>query len=56
MPGPSYPYYGQAPYGQTPRPEDEMEFLRDQAEGLKEQLDEVGKRIQELEAETKTKK
>jgi hypothetical protein len=42
---PAVPY---GPYGAPPTPEQEVEFLKAQAEGLKEQLDAIGKRIAEL--------
>jgi len=39
------------PYAAPPTPEQETEFLRAQAEGLKEQLDAISQRIAELEQE-----
>ena len=39
------------PYGAPPTPEQEAEFLKAQAEGLKEQLDAISQRITELEQE-----
>lgn len=43
-----------APWG-APSPEDETEMLRNQADWLKEQLDSVSKRLQELEAQQESK-
>jgi len=53
--GPAAPYsaaYG--PYGAyaPPAPEQELEMLRGQAEHLNEAVKEIGKRIEELEAQT----
>jgi hypothetical protein len=39
------------PYAAPPTPEQETEFLKAQAEGLKEQLDAISQRIAELERE-----
>jgi len=39
------------PYGAPPTPEQETEFLKTQAEWLKEQLDAISQRITELEQE-----
>ncbi len=39
------------PYAAPPTPEQEVEFLKAQAEGLKEQLDAISQRITELEQE-----
>ena len=39
------------PYAAAPTPEQEAEFLKTQAEGLKEQLDAISQRIAELEPE-----
>ena len=39
------------PYAVPPTPEQETEFLKAQAEGLKEQLDAISQRIAELEQE-----
>jgi hypothetical protein len=39
------------PYGAPPAPEQETEFLKTQAEWLKEQLDAISQRIAELEQE-----
>jgi hypothetical protein len=39
------------PYGAPPAPEQEAEFLRAEAEWLKEQLDAITSRIEELEQE-----
>ena len=39
------------PYATPPTPEQETEFLKTQAEWLKEQLDAISKRIAELEQE-----
>jgi hypothetical protein len=41
------------PYGPTMAPEQEIEFLRDQAHMLKDQLDQIDARIKELEKEGK---
>jgi hypothetical protein len=38
-----------SPYGPPMPPEQEIEFLRDQAQMLKEQLDQIDARIKELE-------
>ena len=46
---PPPPAYG--PYAAPPPPEQEAEFLRTQAEWLKEQLDAMSRRITELEQE-----
>jgi hypothetical protein len=46
---PPAPAYG--PYGAPPSSEQEAEFLRTQAEWLKEQLDAISQRITELEQE-----
>lgn len=45
---PAAPY---GPYGAPPTPEQETEFLKAQAEGLKEQLDAISQRIAALEQE-----
>jgi len=42
------PAWGYEPYAAAPSREQEIEFLRQQAEGLKQELDAVGQRIQEL--------
>lgn len=51
--GPVTPYAGAAPasYGYDPgmTPEQEMEFLRSQAQAMSEQLEQIQKRLQELE-------
>jgi hypothetical protein len=44
---------GMAPYGPPMAPEQEIEFLRDQAHMLKDQLDRIDARIKELEKESK---
>lgn len=46
---PPAPYAPPAPVWGAPSPEDEVEMLRGQADWLKEQLDSVSKRLQELE-------
>ena len=46
---PPAPAYG--PYAAPPAPEQETEFLKTQAEWLKEQLDAISQRITELEQE-----
>jgi hypothetical protein len=50
---PSYGYvpYGAAPYGS----EQELEFMQSQAKALGDQLEQIQKRISELEAESKKK-
>jgi hypothetical protein len=56
-----YPYaayypvvpYGNVPYGMAYQPEQELEFLQNQAEVLGDQLEDIQKRISELEAESK---
>ncbi len=45
------PAYYQQWYGAPPTPAQEVEFLKAQAEGLKEQLDAISQRIAELERE-----
>lgn len=45
------PVAGYGPYG-APTPEQEAEFLKAQAEGLKQELDAISQRIAELEQET----
>ena len=45
--------YGAVPYGPSYTPEQETEFLQDQAKALGDQLNEIQKRISELEAEAK---
>ena len=54
--------YSTAPYGAVPNgpfyapaPEQEMAFFKDQAKALGDQLNEIQKRISELEAEAKKK-
>jgi hypothetical protein len=44
---------GIPPYGPQMPPEQEIEFLRDQAHMLKDQLDQIDARIKELEKEAK---
>lgn len=49
---PGAPGYGYAPaWGAPPSPEQEVEFLRAQAEWLREQLDAITNRIEEIEQE-----
>ena len=62
---PPYPYYGgawDAPYGATAAPgampyaprmsrEQELDFLKDEADAVKQQLEQIETRIRELEAE-----
>lgn len=43
------PAAGFSAYGFTPTPEEETEYLRSQAEWLKEELDAITRRIEELE-------
>ena len=45
------PATGYGPYAAPPMPEQEVEFLKTQAEWLKEQLDAISQRITELEQE-----
>ena len=45
------PVAAYGPYAASPTPEQEAEFLKAQAEGLKEQLDAISQRIAELEQE-----
>jgi len=47
---PAAPFPG-APAAGTMAPDQELQFLRDQAEALKGQLDQIAKRIEELEKE-----
>ena len=47
--------YGAVPYGPSYTPEQETEFLQNQAKALGDQLNEIQKRISELEAEAKKK-
>jgi len=52
MAGPGrYGSPGMPPYGQAMPPEQEIAFLKDQAHMLKDQLDQIDARIQELEKE-----
>ena len=44
---------GMTPYGPPMAPEQEIAFLRDQAQMLKDQIDQIDARIKELEKETK---
>jgi hypothetical protein len=44
---------GMPPYGPTMAPEQEIAFLRDQAQMLKDQIDQIDARIKELEKEAK---
>ena len=47
-----YPYYGGAmPFAPQMDPAQELDFLKSQAGAMREQLDEVEKRIRELETE-----
>ena len=43
------PAYGPAPFAPELPPEQELDFLKDQAEAIKEQLEQIEARIQELE-------
>ncbi len=45
------PYYGAAPYAPPMSPEEELNFLREEANAVKAQLDEIENRIRELESE-----
>ena len=48
------PAYGAAgPYGAAPTKEQELEFMKAEAEGAEKALAEIRKRIEELEAEEK---
>lgn len=44
---------GMSPYGPPMAPEQEINFLRDQAQMLKQQMDRIDARIKELEKEAK---
>jgi hypothetical protein len=44
---------GMSPYGPPMAPEQEINFLRDQAQMLKQQMDQIDARIKELEKEVK---
>ena len=44
---------GMSPYGQPMAPEQEINYLRDQAQMLKQQMDQIDARIKELEKEVK---
>ena len=44
---------GMPPYGPPMAPEQEVAFLRDQAQMLKDQIDQIDARIKELEKESK---
>jgi len=44
---------GMSPYGQPMAPEQEINFLRDQAQMLKQQMDQIDARIKELEKTAK---
>ena len=59
---PQMPYYpppggfggpGMSPFGPPMAPEQEIAFLREQAQMLKEQMDQIDARIKELEKATK---
>ena len=56
---PSYPPWGgfgapgMPPFGPSMPPEQEIEFLRSQAQMLKEQLDQIDARIKELEKQSR---
>lgn len=43
------PPWAYGPYGAPPAPEQEVEFLRNQAEWLQQQLADIGQRLAELE-------
>ena len=48
------PFYGAEPYGPVPYvPEQELGFMQNQAKALGEQLEQIQKRISELEAESR---
>jgi hypothetical protein len=52
--GIGYPgYYPEAPYFPGISPEEEEKMLRQQAEAMESQLEEIQKRLQELESEAK---
>jgi hypothetical protein len=42
-----------APFAQAPTPEQELAGLKQQAEYFKDELDEINKRMEQLEAESK---
>ncbi len=52
-PPPMVPFGGYGAYPPPPPPEEELEMLKDQAEYLEQVLEDVRKRIGELEAEVK---
>ncbi|MBN2030228.1 DUF5320 domain-containing protein [bacterium] len=45
--------YGAVPYGPSYTPEEETELLRNQAKSLEDQLEQIQKRLTELETEAK---
>ena len=49
-----YPAPGAMPYAPQVTPEQELDFLRSQAEGIKGQLDEIEARMRELESRTES--
>lgn len=49
--GASYPYFGAGPYAPQMTREQELDFLRSQAEAIKGQLEQIDARIKELETE-----
>ncbi len=51
-----YPYYPSAPYPTGYSAKDELELLRNQSKDLKTTLDEISKRINELESDAEDEK
>jgi hypothetical protein len=45
------PAFGNVPFGQQLTPEQELDFLRNQAEAINEQLEQIESRMHELESE-----
>jgi len=50
-PAEAVPYPGVSPYAPQMSREEELEFLKGQAQGIKAQLEQIGGRIKELEGE-----
>ncbi len=49
--GAPYPYFAASPYAPQMTREEELDFLRSQAEAIKEELEQIDARIKELESE-----
>ena len=45
------PAFGNMPFGSQPAPEQELDFLRNQAEAISEQLEQIESRMRDLESE-----